>query len=524
MTSNAASTKKHYETKLAEQEQQLQEQAKQIAALQRQIAWFERQIFGRKSEKRLMDIPQQAVLEGFMPAPKDPADIPTVEVPAHKRRKTPLAGTPSDSGLRFDENQVPVKQINVAVAQLCGKNAEEYEIIRYEHTYRLAQRRASYVVLKYTRPIFKHKPTQTVTTAVAPSNVLEKSYADVSFIAGMLIDKFIYHQPLYRQHQRLKASYIEISRATLTHIVEKSSQLLEPIAQAIRRSILQSRILALDETPTKAGRQKHKNAKRGSMRTGYYWPMYGDRDEVYFSFSSTRAMEHVHTLLNGYEGTVLTDGYAAYESYAAKVEGITHALCWVHTRRGFEKALEDEPELANHALDIIGGLYAHETRIKELKLEAEKKQSYRAEHSKELVDYFFTWCASLVDQPDLVAMESPIIAAVKYALHREKGLREFLQDPDLPLDTNHVERTLRVMPLGRKNWNFSWTELGAHYVGIIQTLLCTCKLQDVDPYTYLVDVLQRVGEHPASEVHDLTPRLWKEKFADNSLKSDLDKV
>jgi hypothetical protein len=327
---------------------------------------------------------------------------------------------------------------------------------------------------------------------------------------------------LYRQHQRLKASYIEVSRATLTNIVEKACQLLEPIAQAILFSILQSRILALDETPTKAGRKKDKDAKRGRMRTGYYWPMYGDRDEVYFSFSSTRAMEHVHTLLNGYEGTVLTDGYAAYESYIAKVENITHALCWVHTRRGFEQALEDEPELANHALDVIGGLYGHERRIEELKLEAEKKQAYRAEHSKPLVDYFFTWCASLVDKPDLVAMESPIIEAIKYALHREKGLREFLADPDLPLDTNHVERTLRVMPLGRKNWNFSWTELGAHYVGIIQTLLCTCKLQGVDPYTYLVDVLQRVGEHPASDVHELIPRLWKEKFANNPLKSDLD--
>ena len=259
------------------------------------------------------------------------------------------------------------------------------------------------------------------------------------------------------------------------------------------------------------------------MRTGYYWPMFGDQDEVYFSFSPTRATAHVQTLLDGFEGTLLTDGYTAYERYTASVNNVTHALCWVHTRRYFEQALEAEPDLANHGLDIIAGLYAHEAKIKERQLTGEKKQVYRAEHSKALVDYFFTWCASLVDKPDLVASESPIIEAVKYALHREKGLRVFLQDPDLPLDTNHVERTLRVMPMGRKNWIFSWTELGAHYVGIIQTLLCSCKLQGVDPYTYLVDVLQRVGQHPAKEVDVLTPRLWKEQFAKNPLQSDLDK-
>ena len=76
--------------------------------------------------------------------------------------------------------------------------------------------------------------------------------------------------------------------------------------------------------------------------------------------------------------------------------------------------------------------------------------------------------------------------------------------------------------MGRKNWMFCWTEVGAQYVGIIQSLISTCKLPDIDPYTYLVDVLQRVDQHPASEVEQLTPRLWKQHFAENPLKSDVD--
>jgi hypothetical protein len=89
------------------------------------------------------------------------------------------------------------------------------------------------------------------------------------------------------------------------------------------------------------------------------------------------------------------------------------------------------------------------------------------------------------------------------------------------MDTNHLERALRVIPMGRKNYLFCWSELGAEQLGILQSLLVTCRLQEINPYHYLVDVLQRVGMHPASKVAELTPRMWKEKFAGDLLTSDL---
>ena len=91
----------------------------------------------------------------------------------------------------------------------------------------------------------------------------------------------------------------------------------------------------------------------------------------------------------------------------------------------------------------------------------------------------------------------------------------------MPIDTNHLERALRVIPMGRKNYLFCWTELGAEQLGMLQSLLVTCRLQGINPYTYLVDILQRVSQHPASQVEELTPRVWKTKFADNPLTSDL---
>lgn len=119
---------------------------------------------------------------------------------------------------------------------------------------------------------------------------------------------------------------------------------------------------------------------------------------------------------------------------------------------------------------------------------------------------------------------NPFTEAAGYALAREKELRVFLQYPDVPIDTNHLERQIRPIALGRKNWLFCRTEIGAKYVGIFQSLLVTCRLQGVDPYVYLVDVLQRVERHPARHVAMLTPRLWKEHFAAAPLRSPIDRA
>lgn len=132
----------------------------------------------------------------------------------------------------------------------------------------------------------------------------------------------------------------------------------------------------------------------------------------------------------------------------------------------------------------------------------------------------FEWIERQFERQGLLP-SNPFTKALACARERRAGLQHFLQDPDVPIDTNHLERSLRPIPMGRKNWLFCCTELGARHVGIAKSLLATCRMQGIDPYTYLVDVLQRVGQHPASRVAELTPRLWKRHFADNPLRSDV---
>jgi len=493
-------------------------QGERIAALTHQLDWFRRQIFGKKSERFAPETdPAQMHLGEVLSIPTaTPEKVKTIV--AHTRRVAQKDGAHSGEELKFfNESKLPVESVMLVHEDAQGLAAGEFELIGEKITYRLAQRPGSYVILKYHRPVMKRKDTQTILTAPAPEGFLEGSRADVSFAAGLLMDKFAWHLPLYRQHQRLAASGITVSRPWLTQLAQRSISLLEPIYQAQFASIRTSRVKTMDETPIKAGRSGH-----GKMQTGYFWPVYGEEDEVCFPFHPSRAADFVASALGlkaAVGSVLLTDGYAAYRRYAEKI-GITHAQCWSHSRRGFFEALDAEPEGVGSALEQIKAMYAVEEEIRDKKLTGEAKQIHRLMYSKPLVEHFFAWVDQQLARQGFTP-SNPYIKALNYVRERRAGLEVFLTDPNVPIDTNHIERALRIIPMGRKSWLFCWTELGAKHVGIIQSLIVTCRLHGVDPYTYLVDVLQRVSMHPASRVADLTPRLWKQLFADNPLRSDL---
>jgi hypothetical protein len=299
--------------------------------------------------------------------------------------------------------------------------------------------------------------------------------------------------------------------------VQQAAQLLQPIYEAQFDSIRMSRVKAMDETPINAG-----CAGAGKLRAGYFWPVYGERDEVCFPYFESRRHEHVQEALglcNVPGAVLLSDGYEAYSAYAKKT-GVTHAQCWVHCRRNYFEAQAAEPQVAAEALRQIGALYKIEEDIREKKLSGEAKRLHRLTHSKPLVEKFFAWVDQQFESQGFLP-SNPMTQALAYARERRDGLQVFLGDPDVPMDTNHLERSLRPVPLGRRNWLFCWTEVGAQHAGTVQSLIVTCRLHGIDPYTYLVDVLQRVGQHPAARVAELTPRLWKQHFAASPLRSTL---
>ena len=219
---------------------------------------------------------------------------------------------------------------------------------------------------------------------------------------------------------------------------------------------------------------------------------------------------------------LLTDGYGAYAQYAARL-GLVHAQCWAHTRRTFERAKDIEPAAVASALERIGALYRIEAEIRAQGLTGAAKRAYRLTHAKPVVNAFFVWAERQAERAALLPSNPRTLrAALRPGTAR--GIERLPRRPEVPIDTNHLERALRPIPMARKAWLFCWSEVGAEAVAILQSLVVTGRLHDIDPYEYLVDVLQRIDRHPAREVHLLTPRLWKQHFAANPLRSDLQRL
>lgn len=238
-----------------------------------------------------------------------------------------------------------------------------------------------------------------------------------------------------------------LSRSTLLNYVSHGIALLEPIYRAQWQSVLDSAVIAMDEVPMKAGRKGP-----GQMKQSYFWPIFGDRDEVVFTWSASRSRQHPEQQLRGFIGTLLTDGYDVYSRVVSQLNTdearITHANCWAHSRRAFERALDMEPTLAQHALALIARLYQAEKVIRERELPPDEITAWRIKHSVPIIDEFFIWVAQQRQRPELLP-SNPLTKALVYVHEREASLRVFLNNPGVAIDTNYLERALRVIPMGR---------------------------------------------------------------------------
>ena len=253
----------------------------EVASLKEQLDWFKRQLFGRKSEKRIIEHPDQldlSALLGDTPPPTEPE--PTEEITYRRRkRKQRNADDVTDTGLRFGPD-VPIEVIELSAPQLEGPEADQYEVIDHKISRRLAQRPGSYVVLEY-------RPGATA-QAQPPADGGPSPFGDVrrqptsGWPASWWTSSLI---TCRRRHQRLKDAGITLSRSTLTNYTQRAIELLGPIVDAQWQHILQSQVLAMDETPIKASQ----------MQSAWYWPIYGEDDELCFTWSSSRGSVSVQT-------------------------------------------------------------------------------------------------------------------------------------------------------------------------------------------------------------------------------------
>lgn len=338
---------------------------------------------------------------------------------------------------------------------------------------------------------------------VAP-HIIDKGIPTAGLLAQVLVAKYLDHLPLYRQESIFERAGLALPRSTLAQWVGACGVKVQPLIEAMKSLLLTRAVLHADETPVamlKPGLGRTHRAYLWSYSSSEYEP----QQLVLYDFAETRAGVHAREFLGAWSGKLVCDDYAGYK--ALFQNGVIEIGCMAHARRKFHDLYaQHQSDIAADALRHFGTLYEIEREARELQLDAAGRKQLRQQRAKPVAEALREW---LTRQRSQVPDGSATAKAIEYSLGRWAALVRYLEDGDLPIDNNHIENRIRPVALGRSNWLFAGSLRAGQRAAAIMSLIQSAKLNGLDPYRYLKDVLERLPTQPASRVEELLPHRWQ---------------
>ena len=364
-------------------------------------------------------------------------------------------------------------------------------------------------IIEHVREKVTCRDCDAITETPAPSHPIPRGFAGPNLLAGVLVSKFLLHQPLNRQSDTFAREGIAIDTSTLADRVGACAAALAPVVEAIGRHVLAAERVHGDDTTVPV-------LAKGKTDTGRLWtyvrddrPFGGaDPPAALFRYSRSRSGEYPREHLATYGGILQADAYAGYNDLyegRRKPAPITEAACWSHGRRKlFDLAKLSKAPIAIEAVRRIDEIFAVERAINGHS--AAERVAVRQIQSKPLIESLEIY---LRESRSALSPKSDTAKAINYILSRWTAFTRFLDDGRICMSNNAAERSLRGIAIGRRNWTFCGSDAGGHRAAAIYTLIETAKLNDVDPQVWLADVLARLPDHPAKRIDDLLPWRWK---------------
>jgi transposase len=362
---------------------------------------------------------------------------------------------------------------------------------------------ARFKVIRHVRPKLSCTGCDTIVQAEAPSRPIARGLAGPGLLAHVLVSKYSDHLPLYRQSEIYAREGVELERSTLADWVGATSELLKPLHEALRQYVLSARKLHADDTPVPV-----LAPGQGKTKQGRLWTYVRDdrpagdtaAPAVWFAYSPDRRGEHPHQHLADFKGTLQADAYAGFNRLYDS-GGIQEAACWAHVRRKFFDLHEaHRSPITTEALERIGSLYVIESEIRGRSPDERRRE--RQTRSRPLLTSLQSWLKQSLTR---LSRKSETAVAINYALGRWPALLRYCDDGLLEIDNNAAERALRAVAIGRKNYLFAGSDSGGERAAEIYSLIGSAKLNNLDPESYLRNVLTRVAEYPINQISDLLP-------------------
>ena len=337
--------------------------------------------------------------------------------------------------------------------------------------------------------------------APLPPQPIEQGMVGPGLLAQILVSKYEYHQPLYRQEKMFRQQFrVDLSRKTMGCWVEQAAELLKPVYRSIREDLVRGSYLQADETPI---RYLDPDVK-GKSQQGYLWTYSRPGGDVLFEWRVSRSRAGPEEFLKNFRGKLQTDGYSAYESLAKARGDLTLIGCWAHARRGFHEALA-ETRLAAWFVRQIGQLYAVEKKLRQQKAGPALRQAMRAWQAQPVLARLHR-AMELIRRRTLP--QGLLGQAIDYTLKRWSALIQFVEDGTLEIDNNLIENAIRPSALGKKNFLFFGHPEAGERSAVIYTLLGSCRRHGLNPFDYLKDLFTRLPSAKITQIKEFTPAAW----------------
>jgi transposase len=348
---------------------------------------------------------------------------------------------------------------------------------------------------------------QTLVQAPVAPHIIDKGIPTTGLLAQVLVAKYADHLPLYRQEGIFGRAGLSIPRSTLAQWVGSCGVQLQPLVNALRETVLAHSVVHADETPVQMLKPGN-----GKTHRAYLWAYAVGRHEaikaVVYDFCESRAGSHAKAFLGRWSGALLVDDFSGYKQLMKDGlrQGMTEVGCWAHARRKFfDLHAANKSQIAQQALELIGQLYEVEQQAKDAS--ADERHRLRKEQSHALVEHLHQW---LILNRAKVPDGSATAKAIDYSLRRWAALTRFIDDGRLPIDNNWIENQIRPIALGRNNWLFAGSLRGGERAAAIMSLIQSAKINGLDPYAYLQDVMERLPTWPNSRIGELLPHRWRQ--------------
>jgi transposase len=347
-----------------------------------------------------------------------------------------------------------------------------------------------YVLEIHKKKKYRCKCGDVVVTAPGPRPLIPGGRYSLEFGVQVAVDKFADHLPLSRQTKIAARAGLDVDTQTLWDQIRYLGSLLAPHHEKILQEILRQPMIHVDET-------RYFLMGKGKTKTIWDWVL-ASPCRSYHVLHPSRSRELPRKILQNYPGVCLVDGYSAYQSLQKEKPTWSLAFCWAHARRQFFRIRDLYPEEAEWMLDRIGELYAVEGDLPPPAPHGPSPPEVLAERKAIRMERARPVVAAIRERvwKNAGGPKNALRKAYRYLLNQWPGLVKFLEHPEVPLDNNPAERTLRCVAVGRKNYYGVRSWQGAKVAGIFYSLIETAKLCRVDPRAYLMEAARRVIADP----------------------------